>query len=499
MTQGVISAFFIFLIFSERKAVMYCMAEILSVGIDIGTSTTQVIFSRIAMENTAAYFAVPHVSIVDKRIVYKSAVHITPLLTPVLIDGEGVRDIVAAEFEKAGFTPADTDTGAVIITGESARKENAATVLEKLSGFAGEFVVSTAGPDLESVIAGKGSGAWKYSVDHACVTVNLDIGGGTTNIVVFHRGDVTAKGCYDIGGRLIRISPEGRVQSVSPAAAAAAKAAGVSLIPGDRADMQTLSAVTNKMAELLAEAMGLLPPSPLLRQVKTPGSTDFIPPDRPARICFSGGVADCIREDLTGDPFRFGDVGPLLGRSIREGLLYRTIPAMEAGETIRATVVGAGTYTTTLSGSTIAYDAALFPLKNVPVLKLTAAEEEAAFRGNEKVLSDRMAWFAQQSGSARMLLSLRGRRDPAYSEVKTLAACLARAADLALPPGEPLLIGLREDMAKALGAAIAPLLRGRPLVSIDSVQMEDGDYVDLGRPLMNGLVIPVVVKTLLFG
>ena len=135
----------------------------------------------------------------------------------------------------------------------------------------------------------------------------------------------------------------------------------------------------------------------------------------------------------------------------------------------------------------------------MPVLKLTAAEEEAAFRGGEKVLSDRMAWFAQQSGSARMLLSLRGRRDPTYGEVKTLAACLARAADLALPPGEPLLIGLREDMAKALGAAIAPLLRGRPLVSIDSVQMEDGDYVDLGRPLMNGLVIPVVVKTLLFG
>ena len=478
---------------------MHFMAEILSVGIDIGTSTTQVIFSQIVMENTAAYFAVPHVSIVDKQIVYKSAVHVTPLLTPVLIDGEGVRDIVAAEFEKAGFTPADTGTGAVIITGESARKENAAVVLEKLSGFAGEFVVSTAGPDLESVIAGKGSGAWKYSVDHQCVTVNLDIGGGTTNIVVFDRGDVIGKGCYDIGGRLIRISPEGRIQSVSPAAAAAAKAAGVSLTVGDRADPETLSAVTDKMAALLAEAMGLLPPSSLLREIKTPGSSDFVPPKFPTRICFSGGVADCIREDRTGDPFRFGDVGPLLGRSIREGLLYRTLPAMEAGETIRATVVGAGTYTTTLTGSTIAYDEALFPLKNVPVLKLSDSEETAAFQGRERILADRMGWFAEQSGSTRMLLGLRGQRDPTYEAVKTLAACLTRAADLALPPGEPLLIALEEDMAKALGAAMGPLLGGRPLVSIDSVHMEDGDYVDLGRPLMNGLVIPVVVKTLLFG
>ena len=132
---------------------------ILSVGIDIGTSTTQVIFSRIAMENTAGYFSIPKVSIVDKEVVYRSGIYTTPLLDRSRIDGDRVRDIVAAEFQKAGFTPADTGTGAVIITGESARKENSALVLEKLSGFAGEFVVSTAGPDLEAIIAGKGSGA----------------------------------------------------------------------------------------------------------------------------------------------------------------------------------------------------------------------------------------------------------------------------------------------------------------------------------------------------
>lgn len=96
--------------------------------------------------------------------IYKSRVYITPLLTPVLIDGEAIRTIVEEEFRLAGYAPADVDTGAVIITGESARKENAAAVLEKLSGFAGEFVVSTAGPDLESIIAGKGSGA--FPVQH---------------------------------------------------------------------------------------------------------------------------------------------------------------------------------------------------------------------------------------------------------------------------------------------------------------------------------------------
>ena len=132
--------------------------NVLSVGIDIGTSTTQVIFSDLTMNNTASYFSVPHVSITAKKVVYKSDIYTTPLKTPELIDADGVKEIVQREFDKAGYTPADTDTGAVIITGESARKENAAAVLEKLSGFAGDFVVSTAGPDLESVIAGKGSG-----------------------------------------------------------------------------------------------------------------------------------------------------------------------------------------------------------------------------------------------------------------------------------------------------------------------------------------------------
>ena len=132
---------------------------ILSVGIDIGTSTTQVIFSHLVMENTAGYFSVPRVSIVDKKLVYESRIHTTPLVDRVLLDGDGIQAIVAGEFAAAGIHPEDTQTGAVIITGESARKENSAIVLEKLSRFAGEFVVSTAGPDLEAIVAGKGSGA----------------------------------------------------------------------------------------------------------------------------------------------------------------------------------------------------------------------------------------------------------------------------------------------------------------------------------------------------
>lgn len=476
---------------------------ILSVGIDIGTSTTQVIFSRIAMENTAGYFTIPKVSIVDKEVVYRSDIYTTPLLDRTRIDGDRVRDIVAAEFQRAGFTPADTDTGAVIITGESARKENSALVLEKLSGFAGEFVVSTAGPDLEAIIAGKGSGAQQYAEEMSCTAVNLDIGGGTTNIALFDCGRTAGKGCLDIGGRLIRLEPDRTVTYISPAAALVAESRGIHLREGERAGLPELREVCRGMAQLLEECLGLAPQSALLRAVQTPGSTWLdLTGQKPIRaIFFSGGVADGVYRGLSAgeDPIPYGDIGLLLGEAIREGRLCSAFRLEKGKETIRATVVGAGSYTTTLSGSTITYtDAGVFPLKNVPVLKLSPEEQEAGFAGNAAPMAERVRWFLQQSDSSRLVIALEGEPDPSYPRLKALAAAAAQAAG-ELPPEAPLLLVVESDIAKALGQAVAARLAGRPVVALDSIHVDQNDYMDLGRPLMDGLVVPVVVKTLIFG
>lgn len=477
--------------------------DILSVGIDIGTSTTQVIFSRIAMENTAGYFTIPKVSIVDKEVVYRSEIHLTPLLSQSLIDGDRVRELVASEFQKAGFTPADTDTGAVIITGESARKENSALVLEKLSGFAGEFVVSTAGPDLEAIIAGKGSGAQRYSEEMSCTAVNLDIGGGTTNIALFDCGRTAGKGCLDIGGRLIRLAPDRTVTYISPAAALVAESCGVPLREGEQISRKALEEVCRGMAQLLEECLGLLPQSPLLRRVQTPGSSWLeLDGKRPIRaIFFSGGVADGVYRGLSGgeDPIPYGDIGLLLGAAIREGRLCSAFRLEKGSETIRATVVGAGSYTTTLSGSTITYTGEVFPLKNIPVLKLTPEEQEAAFSGDGELVKERLRWFLRQSDSGLVALALDGEADPSYPRLKALAGALAAGTE-ALAAGTPLLLVVETDIAKALGQAVAGILQGsRPVVSLDSIHVEQSDYMDMGRPLMDGLVVPVVVKTLIFG
>ena len=474
---------------------------ILSVGIDVGTSTTQVVFSKLQMDNAGGYFSVPRVAIVDKEVIYKSEVYMTPLKTDVLIDTDALRNIVAAEFRKAGYRPEDTDSGAVIITGESARKENSDAVLKSLSDFAGDFVVSAAGPDMESLIAGKGSGAWQYSMDHHCRVANLDIGGGTTNVVLFEDGETLARGCLDIGGRLICMNPQGIITKVSPAAAVMAQAAGVSVSVGDRCDELKLTAVTRQMAAALNAYLGVGTKDidAILRQIKTPGSSDFPVPEKVQAVFFSGGVADLIYHE-SADTWAYGDIGVLLGRAIRESRLFTDFQKMEPGETIRATVVGAGTYTTTISGSTITYSGDIFPLKNIPVIKLDEELQEACFAGETEPVIRRIQWVLGQNDEEHFILAMPGKRNPGYMEMKRAAASIRQIMDRVQPPGEPILLVIESDIAKAMGQMIRqqPDLK-RQVVAIDSIHVEDGEYVDMGKPMMNGMVIPVVVKTLIFG
>lgn len=473
----------------------------LSVGIDIGTSTSQVIFSRLTVENTAGYFSVPSISIIEKEVIYQSPIYRTPLLDSSLIDGDTLEQIIEKEYRIAGVDGSQVETGAVIITGESARKENARMVLGKMSHFAGDFVVSTAGPDLESVIAGQGSGAQQFSEENGAVVVNLDIGGGTTNVVLFDGGEVCAVGCLDIGGRQVTIDRSGKIDYISPSAAKIAQAFRAELKVGEISSEEMLEKLCDGMSRILEQMLGLEEETELLEGVRTAGSQQFQRiPHRPIRyICFSGGVADCIYH--TGqERFAYGDIGVFLGEAIRRGKLFHAFRVIDAAQTIRATVIGAGNYTTTISGSTIAYSDGLFPMKNIPVLKLTNQEEEQCWRGDKKFLENKAGWFLSQNDSEQMVLALEGRTNPDYRELRLLAETLIEGLDPVLQEKNPLLIIVKEDIAKALGQMMKQRLGGRrPVVSVDAIKVQQNNFVDFGRPIMNGLVIPVIVKTLIFG
>ena len=474
------------------------MATLLSVGIDVGTTTTQVVFSHILVDNVAGYFTAPRVSITGREILYRSEVHLTPLQDRTRIDGAALKEIVRREFRLAGVQPEDVDTGAVIITGESARKENAAIVLENLSAFAGEFVVSTAGPDLESTIAGKGSGACRYSEENECRVLNLDIGGGTTNLALFDCGELVHLSCYDIGGHLILLERDGTIKSVSPAAGIVAEAEGIPLQAGQRVPLEALGRIADRMGDLLACAAGLGGDEALLEKLRTPNSAPGFPPAK-GRVCFSGGVAECIVHP-PGDPLAYGDLGVLLGRAIRNGRLLRELEQIPAQETISATVIGAGIYTTSLSGSTIFVGEGILPLKNVPALRLSTEAEAQCLRGESGKLGREVGWFLEQGDAAGLLLCMDGSDDPTYDILTSCADALFTALNGQLPPGAPLLIAVRNDTAKALGSLLNRRAGGaRPVCVIDAVAPQTGEFVDIGAPIMSGLVVPVAVKTLLFG
>ena len=240
--------------------------------------------------------------------------------------------------------------------------------------MAGDFVVATAGPDLESVLSARGAGADTLSKKRRMAVANLDVGGGTSNIALYQNGALRGTCCLDIGGRLIKVD-NGQVAYVYPKLQALANRHGIQISAGSRADPDTLYQICRLMAAQLAQALHLSPMDSEHKGLYTNNGKTL--PAQPAvqAITFSGGVADCVYQETQGDVFRYGDIGVLLGRAIREEAALGRVERCAAAETIRATVVGAGTHATDVSGSTIRYERSRLPVKNVPILKVSAEDE----------------------------------------------------------------------------------------------------------------------------
>ena len=441
---------------------------LLSVGLDVGTTSTQLVVSELTVENQASAFSVPEMTISRRKVLHESPVYFTPLVGQDLVDGQGIREIVEAEYRAAGITRAQVDTGAVIVTGETSRKENARAVLDALAEYAGDFVVATAGPDLESVLAAKGAGAVAFSADTGKKVLHMDIGGGTSNLAWIEDGKIVKTGCLNVGGRLIKVGESGEISYVSPVLEGLCD-----LKAGDPPTESALFAVAEVLTQALEMAAGLREPTALLEKLWTAEAGRMAIPDSGGWvISFSGGVADCVEKEV---PWQtFGDMGPLLGRAIRESRLcageYRL-----GEQTIRATVIGAGSHSAQLSGSTVFYRDVDFPLKNLPVVRLSGTEDSGEIR---KVLA------SQDTESVVAMTGFSG----SYRRVKALAEDLAAAF-----AGRRILLAVEADMAKALGQALALQTDG-PVLCIDRVRLQEGDYLDVGAPV--GPALPVVVKTL---
>ena len=482
---------------SERKE--DTMAEkLLSVGIDIGTSTTQLVLSELQIENMASAFTIPRISITDKDVIFKSEIIFTPIMANNLIDSNEIQKFVEQQYEEAGIQKSDIQTGAIIITGETVRKENARNVAEALSGFAGDFVVATAGPDLESIIAGKGAGTFSYSSANHTTATNFDIGGGTTNMVMFHDGDIIDTACFDIGGRLIKVNDQQMITYIAPKWKQIIQEEGINLHENRAIDVTEVNKLLTIIVQVLENSLGISEKSPYYERLIT--NKDFQTSRKTKVISFSGGVADYIEEGSDRDVFRYGDIGLLLGRKIAKSKLFTEFHAIPSVETIRATVVGAGSHTTDISGSTITYKKEILPLQNIPVLKLSKEDESTDnFSKLPETIQTKLKWFETSEEQQLIGLSLDGQQNPSFAYIQDLAAALVKGLDKIIQKGEPLIILLKEDMAKALGHSLyAQLPKDYPFICVDSIHVRNGDYIDLGNPIAEGSVLPIVVKTLVF-
>ncbi len=448
------------------------MGKLLSVGLDVGTTTTQLVVSELAVENRANAFSVPEMVIEERTLRYQSPVIFTPLRSEQLVDGEAIAAWVEEQYSRAGITKKQVDTGAVIITGETSRKENAAQVMHYLAGFAGDFVVATAGPDLESDLAAKGAGSVAYSAKTGKTLLHIDIGGGTSNMAFIAEGKVCQTGCLNVGGRLVKFDSAGKVSYISPVLEGLCD-----LRLGEIPTPAKLTHVTNILVQALEMAAGLTPANDLLERLTTKENTGVWLPQKAEVISFSGGVADCIEREC--QSLAFGDLGALLGQAIRGSLLCKG--EYRLGEqTIRATVIGAGCHSTRLSGSTVFYQGVELPKKNLPVARLSMPVTAEAVAN---------AYLGKDTDT--VVLAITGEASPTYAQVQQMAKALVSGSG-----GREIMVCLAADMAKALGHAIALLAPAGKCLCIDRIPLQDESFLDIGMPV--GPALPVVIKTLIF-
>ena len=471
---------------------------LVSVGIDIGSSGTQVIFSRVQMrrlseELTSRYF------VVSRETLHQSPVALTPYLSEQRIDERAVGDIIDAAYQGARLHPDEIDTGAVILTGEALRRENAQAIADVISEMGGEFVCATAGHHMESLLAAYGSGAAKASHDLRRPVLNVDIGGGTTKLALVEGGKVVHTAAIHVGGRLAVVDESNRLTRLDPAGRQLAANAGVDWSLGQVVTDAEIERVTAWMADALIAA---LTEYPAPDAVEALWLTDPLEPvEGIAGVMFSGGVGEFIYGREKRD---FFDLGRRLGRALRARIDAGRLPhaLLPAGECIRATAIGASEYSVQLSGNTvyISNPGGLLPRKNLQVLQpdIALADEVEPVRVAQAIRRHFEA-FDLVEGEAEVALAFRWQGPPTYSRLAALAQGIVEGLPMTLLNARPVYLIFDGDVAQTFGALLKEEWAvASDVLVIDGVSLWDFDYVDLGRVRMPSFTVPVTIKSLLF-
>ncbi|MBB1508863.1 ethanolamine ammonia-lyase reactivating factor EutA [Tessaracoccus sp. MC1756] len=478
--------------------------DMLSVGIDVGTTTSQLVLSELTVSNQARAGLVPRLDIDARRVLYQSEPHLTPLHTADEVDVERLVELIRAEYRRAGVEPSQVETGAVIITGETARARNAEEILRGLGDLAGEFVVTVAGPNLESQIAGRGSGAAQWSAANYATVINVDIGGGSSNAALFRSGGHVASAASMVGGRqAVLDASSGVLTHLAPIGRMLTRELGLDLREGSVPRLEELRRLTDAMAEIIVElCLGETSPLAAEAALSPPLAVD----GSVGAYFVSGGVGalyyDKAPARTLSEVIRWGDVGPLLADSLRRNARWSALRVEQPEQTLRATVLGAASQQVTLSGSTIWAEDSHLPLRNAPVIEprlqdsVPGLDDGPAIAEALGVAVER--WDRGDGAEGDFAVSLDLPQRLTYPQVTALARGICSFAVRHLPPGRPLVLVTEADYAQVLGQTIKQDLPEVPLIVVDQIHLGEGDFIDIGEPLFDGRVVPVSVKTLIF-
>jgi ethanolamine utilization protein EutA len=468
-----------------------------SVGIDVGSSGTQILFSELHLRRQGSDLS-SRFLVVARHTWYVSPVSLTPYSSETLIDDRALGEIVDKAYHAARVHPDDIDTGAVILTGEALRRENSERIARILSEKCGDLVCVTAGHHMEAMLAANGSGAVQASYDRNERIINIDIGGGTTKLSVIEKGKILSTAAIHIGGRLLAVDENGRIERLEPAGQAHARRAGFSWQTGDAVTDAELDAVAASMANDLIKALTMpILPENIMQLYLTDPVTNL---ESISSMIFSGGVAEYVYDRESRD---FGDLGKRLGASLRKRIEAGELPwaLLSDSEGIRSTALGASEYTAQLSGNTgyLSDQTKLLPRRNLrvlqPVIDFSAELTADKIAG---AISQHLLMF-DVDGAEDRVLAFHWQGSPDYARIAALAAGILGGMPEWIQQGKPLYVILDADIAMTLGAILKEDLSvANELLVIDGIALWDFDYIDIGKMRMPSATVPVTIKSLVF-
>lgn len=469
-----------------------------TVGVDVGSSTSHLMFSKVHLQRLSEGLSSRFV-VVARDVLWRSPILLTPYRPDYTIDADELKEFFGNAFKEAELTPEDIDTGAVILTGEALKRNNARAIADLFAEESGKFVCASAGHNLEALMAANGSGAVALSREDHQTILNIDIGGGTVKLGLCHGGRLLATSAFAVGGRLIAFDDDGIMVRIEGPAEQVADDVGVTLTLGEKLSDEDRKKIVNRMVEVIVSYANREANDDLCKALLL---TDRLP-QTPAidGITFSGGVSEYVYGREEEDR---GDLGKALAHELRHALGHKRIAekVYDPGHGIRATVVGASQFTVQVSGNTIYIsDTNGLPVRNVPVASLdldltgdfTADDVSGAIAAALKRLD-------MVEGENRLAVAFRWGGDPLHARLHALADGICKGLPKTVADEDlPLVMVMDGDAGRTLGNILVRELNvPGEVISVDNVQLRDFDFVDIGEMMEETRVVPLIIKSLLF-